>query len=63
MFNGNLSAECAVHPPSSKVAAIPDEAIWFCDWMRAIITEMRNVFPVPVVSKIPSLEQEHNKHV
>lgn len=47
IFNGNISAEYAVHPPSSKVAAMPDEvnanAIWFYDWMRASTNEMRNV--------------------
>ena len=26
MFNGSLNAECAVLPPSNKVAAIPDDA-------------------------------------
>ena len=27
MFNGNFNAECAVLPPGSNVAAIPDDAI------------------------------------
>jgi hypothetical protein len=51
IFNGNFSAEWAVRPPSSKVAAIPDEvsasAILFCERIIANINEIKKVFPVP----------------
>lgn len=51
IFNGNFSAEWAVLPPSSKVAAIPDEAsasaILFCERIVANINEIKKVFPVP----------------
>ena len=51
MFNGNFSAQCAVRPPSRRVAAIPDDAITsaasFRNRMVAKISKMRKVLPVP----------------
>jgi hypothetical protein len=51
IFNDNLSAECAVQPPSNRVAVIPDDMIanakLFCERMVANINEKRNIFPVP----------------
>ncbi|GFT13407.1 uncharacterized protein TNCV_3200511 [Trichonephila clavipes] len=47
IFNGNFNAECAVRPPSKRVAAIRDDAILFCDLIDARIIEIRNVLPVP----------------
>lgn len=51
MFNGNFKAECAVRPPSTRVAAIPDEAnaraTPFRDLILAKSNEIQNVFPVP----------------
>ncbi|KAL4134683.1 hypothetical protein QTP88_006409 [Uroleucon formosanum] len=50
-LSGNLSAECAVRPPSRRVAAIPDDAnakaMSHLDRIVAKINEMTNVFPVP----------------
>lgn len=51
MFSGNFKAKCAVRPPSSRVAAIPDEAnaraSSFRDLILAKSNEIKNVFPVP----------------
>ncbi|GFX71449.1 hypothetical protein TNCV_2694371 [Trichonephila clavipes] len=52
----NFNAECAVRPPSKRVAAIPDvaisSAILFCDLIVARIIEIRKVLPVhPGASK------------
>jgi hypothetical protein len=51
MANGNIIAECAVLPPSSKVAAMLDDAIandiFFCDRIFARINDIKNVLPVP----------------
>ena len=48
---GILKCECAVIPPSSNVAAIPDDAtaraMWPSDRTFANVKLMRNVFPVP----------------
>ena len=50
-FNGNFSAECAVLPPSNKVAAMQDEAksnaILLWERIVASNKEIKNVFPVP----------------
>ncbi|GBP06016.1 hypothetical protein EVAR_82019_1 [Eumeta japonica] len=47
-LSGNLSAECAVRPPSRRVAAIPDDAnakaMSHLDRIVAKINEMTNVF-------------------
>ncbi|GFT27828.1 hypothetical protein TNCV_10461 [Trichonephila clavipes] len=46
-----LNVECAVRPPSSKVAAMPDDAtanaIFCCDRILARINDIKNVLPVP----------------
>lgn len=51
MFKCNLSAECASLPPSSRVAAMPDDAIanakFPSDRILAKISEIKKVFPVP----------------
>jgi len=35
MFNGNFNADCAVRPPSRRVAVFPDDesTVSFCDRM------------------------------
>ena len=51
MSNGNLNAECAVLPPSTKVAAMPDgataNAIFCCDRIFARVDDIKNVLPIP----------------
>ena len=48
IFKSDLSAECAVCPPSR---VMPDDAIanaiWFWGRMHESISEIRNVLPVP----------------
>ena len=50
-FSARLNAECAVLPPSSSVAAIPEEATAMAISPRHLISAyikfIRNVFPVP----------------
>lgn len=56
MSNGSLNVECAVRPPSNKVAAIPDDAtanaIFCCDRILARINDIKNVLPVILTPKI-----------
>ncbi|XP_025418846.1 uncharacterized protein LOC112689372 isoform X1 [Sipha flava] len=51
IFNGNFRAEWAIRPPSSKVAAMPDEVrarvISFFERIVANIKVIKKVFPVP----------------
>ena len=51
MSDGNLNAECAVRPPSNKMAAMPDDAIsnavFCCDRIFARINDIKNVLSVP----------------
>jgi len=51
MFNGNFKAERVVLSPSSRVAAIPDEAnaraTSFRDLILAKSNKFKNVLPVP----------------
>ena len=50
-FKGSLNAECAVRPPGSNVAAVPDDAtsraILFCCRTFPYIRFITKVFPVP----------------
>lgn len=50
-FKGNLNIECAVRPPSNKVAATPEEAttkaISSFNQISASIRFIRKVLPVP----------------
>ena len=64
-LKGILNLECAVRPPGSSKAAIPDEAtakaIFFCDLTLANKHLYKNVLPVPKKFLIDKINQNESK--